>query len=186
MPAGKKHTTVNKLTPKQARFVQEYLIDFNGTDAAIRSGYSKRSARVIAQTLLAKPHIAAAVAKARDKVSQKLEVTVERIVREAAAVAFSDLRELYDDKGQLLPVHLWPAGVAESIAGVEVEELFEGRGDEREHVGRLKKIKRWDKVRALELLARYKGMFVDQVKLSVDDSLLKPLADAIRRAHGGS
>ena len=156
-----------KLTPKQRRFVEEYLVDFNATQASIRAGYSARTAKEIGYELLKRPHVQEAVSKARDRVTARNDVTVDRIVREAAAVAFSDIRQLYDEDGTLLPVREWPDGVAESIAGIEVEEQFEGRGEAREYVGRLKKIKRWDKTKALEILAKYKKLFDDGPKINL-------------------
>lgn len=164
--------TEKKLTPKQQRFVAEYLIDLNATQAAIRAGYSAKTADVQGPRLLGNVRISEAVSKRRQKVLERAEVTTERIVQEAAAVAFSDIRQLYDEKGELLPVHLWPAGVAESIAGIEVEELFEGRGEAREHVGRLKKIKRWDKTKALEILAKYKKLFDDGPKVNLQGAVV--------------
>lgn len=161
-----------KLTAKQRRFVEEYLVDFNATQASIRAGYSARTAKEIGYELLKHAHVSAAVARARDRVTARNDVTVERIVREAAAVAFSDIRQLYDADGGLLPIGQWPDGVAESIAGIEVEELFEGRGEAREHVGRLRKVKRWDKTKALEILAKYKKLFDDGAKVSLQGAVV--------------
>lgn len=81
------------LTDKQARFVQEYLIDCNGTQAAIRAGYSKRTARDIAAENLAKPNIAEAIAKRQAKVATKAEVTQEWVIaklRQAADECLGD------------------------------------------------------------------------------------------------
>jgi phage terminase small subunit len=156
-----------KLTAKQQRFTEEYLRDFNATQAAIRAGYSARTAGKIGSQLLGKTGIAEAIARGRDRATAKAEVTVDRIVQAAAAVAFSDIRQLYDERGELLPVHQWPDGVAESVAGIEVEERFEGRGEAREYVGQLRKVKRWDKTKALEILAKYKKLFDDGAKINL-------------------
>ena len=68
------------LTPKQQRFVEEYLIDLNATQAAIRAGYSEKTARDIGCENLAKPNIAKAIAEAQEKLSNKAQVTVEMVV----------------------------------------------------------------------------------------------------------
>lgn len=69
------------LTPKQARFVQEYLIDLNATQAAIRAGYSARTANEIGAENLAKPNIQAAIAAGKKKTAEKLELTQEMVLR---------------------------------------------------------------------------------------------------------
>lgn len=147
------------MTPKQARFVEEYLVDLNGTQAAIRAGYSARSAKHIADELMDKPHIVNAIEALQAKRARKTEITAERVLRELAAVGLSDIRKFYDDKGELKPVHELDDEAAAALAGVEVEEIFEGRGKDRAHVGRLKRIKRFDKVRALELAGKHLGLW---------------------------
>ena len=70
------------MTPKQQRFVQEYLIDLNATQAAIRAGYSERTAEQIGHQLLKKTSVAEAVASAQGKVAAKLEITAEKVLRD--------------------------------------------------------------------------------------------------------
>jgi phage terminase small subunit len=156
---GARHQIDKALTPKQARFVEEYLIDLNGTQAAIRAGYSARSARDLACEMLDKAHIAKAVEKRIAARAKKTGLTAERVLRELAAVGLSDIRKFYDESGELKPVHELDDEAAAALAGVEVEELYEGRGDERKNVGRLKRIKRFDKVRALELAGKHLGLW---------------------------
>jgi len=72
---------MGKLSHKQQRFVEEYLVDMNGSAAAIRAGYSRRTARSIGSENLTKPDVAAAIAAAQQKVATKLEVTVEEVLR---------------------------------------------------------------------------------------------------------
>ena len=69
------------LTPKQQRFVEEYLIDLNATQAAIRSGYSEKTAQEIGSENLSKPMVAKAIAEAQEKLSNKAQVTVEMVVQ---------------------------------------------------------------------------------------------------------
>lgn len=155
------------LTPKQARFVLEYLKDLNATQAAIRAGYSARSAEVNGPRLLGNARVAEQVALLVGKVTAKAEVTVERIVQEAAAIAFHDARKLFDAEGRLKPIHELDDETAAALAGIEVEHLYEGRGESRELVGTLHKVKRWEKTKALELLAKYRKMFDDGPKVNL-------------------
>jgi len=78
------------LTPKQATFVQEYLKDLNGTQAAIRAGYSKKTANEQAARLLANASVQAAVTKGREKLAAKAEVTAERVLNGLLAEATAD------------------------------------------------------------------------------------------------
>lgn len=82
-----------KLTPKQARFVLEYTKDFNGTQAAMRAGYSQKTASIQAFDLLRKPNVQEAVQKSCQKTAAKLEITRERLIAEYAKLAFSNMGE---------------------------------------------------------------------------------------------
>jgi len=154
------------LTPKQQRFVEEYLVDLNGTQAAIRAGYSAKTAQEQSSRLLSKAIIQNAVSERQKKISEKIEVTVERVVREYARVAFLDPRKIFTGDGGLKPIQEIDDETVAAIAGVESADLYEGYGDERERVGTLRKVKLADKVRALDSLAKHLGMFVDKVEHS--------------------
>ena len=79
-----------KLTDKQKRFVDEYLVDLNATAAAKRAGYSEKSASRIAIELLNKTHVSAEIQKRQAKLRGKLEITQERVLEELAAIAFAN------------------------------------------------------------------------------------------------
>ena len=149
------------MTPKQERFVVEYLVDLNATQAAIRAGYSKRSAKVTACDMLRKPAIAEAVRKAREKQKTRIEVSADVVLRELLAIGVSDIRKLYDEKGNLRPIHELDDATAASIAGVETDEIFDGAGKDRVWTGYARKVKRFDKTKALELLGRHLGLWND-------------------------
>lgn len=100
-PAEPKIVTVRPvsgLEPRQQRFVDEYLIDFNATQAAIRAGYSKRTARSMASENLTKPDIQAAIAAARVKQQERTQITADAVLREAWNIATADVRELVQVK----------------------------------------------------------------------------------------
>lgn len=79
------------LTPKQALFVREYLVDLSATAAAIRAGYSKKTAHSQGPRLLANVGVAAAIQKAMNKRAEKVELTAERVLEEISAIGFTEL-----------------------------------------------------------------------------------------------
>lgn len=86
------------LTPKQQRFVGEYLVDLNATQAAIRAGYSARTAGKIGSENLSKPEIAAAVSAAQDERAKRTGITADRVLQELALIAFGDARRLVEHR----------------------------------------------------------------------------------------
>ena len=84
------------LTDKQQRFVDEYMVDLNATQAAIRAGYSPNAAAEQGYEHLRKPHIQLAIAEARKKQQERTGITADRVLREIAAVAMADARELVE------------------------------------------------------------------------------------------
>lgn len=155
-----------KLTAKQQRFVEEYLKDLNATQAAIRAGYSPRSAKQYADQMLSKPHIAAAVAAAQAARAKRTEVDVDYVVARMVEIDQMDVLDIMNDAMELKPVSEWPRVWRQYLSGFDLAEMFEGRGEDRDMVGILKKIKWPDKIKNLELLGRHLGMFKDRVEHS--------------------
>lgn len=149
------------LNPRQQSFVREYAIDTNATQAAIRAGYSKATASQIGARLLTNVKVEAEIVKVRLELARKGRVSAERIVEEYARIAFLNPQDMYDDEGRLLPIKDMPEGAARAIAGIDEEDIYLGVGEDRRHVGSLKKIRLTSKVAALEGLARHLGMFKD-------------------------
>jgi len=160
-----------ELTPRQQRFVSEYLIDLNATQAAIRAGYSAKTARAIGAENLTKPDIAAAVTAGRERLAARLEMTAEDVLRHASLIARSDLRRLFDEHGNLLDIDQLPAEVAAAIALVEVVER---RVDHTQKAERTRRIRLWDKIAALTLLARYHGLLTDKVEVDGRVGVITP------------
>lgn len=142
-----------KRTPKQKRFIDEYVIDFNGTAAAIRAGYSPTSAKVIANELLTKPDIYAEVQAKIEAMTNKADITKERILLEMRRLALFDVRSLYDENGHPLPVHLLSDDAAAAINGLDVVSV----GNAELGIGQVMKYKIPDKNKALESLAKILG-----------------------------
>ena len=95
----------------------------------------------------------------------------EVVLREVLRIGLSDLREIFNDDGSLKPISQWSRGAAAAVSSVEVEELFSGRGTDRQHVGFTKKIKFWDKSKALDKLGKQANLFTPKVEISADMTL---------------
>lgn len=169
------------MTPKQSRFVAEYLIDLNATQAAIRAGYSKRTARFMAAENLAKPYIAAEVKQAMAERAARTEITADRVLKELAKLAFFDIRKAFNPDGSLKPLDEMDDETAASIAGLEVTELSDADGNA---AGRVKKIKIADKRAALVDIGRHLGMWNDKLTLKGDAE--NPLTILIQQLQGSA
>lgn len=147
-----------KLTPKQQRFVEEYLIDLNGTQAAIRAGYSPKSADVHCTRMLGNASVRHAVDTAMAARSARTGVTQDRVIRELARVAFVDPTKVVDFGTGMIKPDLTEDDRA-VLSGVKIKDGLEFT--ERE-------VKFADKLKALELLGKHLNLFTDSVQLSVD------------------
>ena len=148
------------LTEKHATFVQEYLIDLNATQAAIRAGYSQRTAEQQGLRLLRNARVKESVQKAMQERNQRVEISQDRILEELARIAFGDLRDA---------VTWGPDGVSLKNSASLTEDQAAAISEVGETVtkeGGSTRIKRHDKVKAIELLMRHKGMLNDKLNLS--------------------
>lgn len=168
------------LNDKQARFVAEYLVDLNGTQAAIRAGYSAKTAESQASTLLRNPKISEAVAAGKSKQLDKLDLSAERVLREIAKLSFSNVKTLFDENGNLRPVHLLTDDEAACIASLEVIKKNAEAGDGK--IDTVHKVKVWDKTRSLEMLAKHFALLTEVVKHTTDDDNIAKLLAGRKRA----
>ena len=97
-------SATRKLTPKRAAFVEEFACDMNATQAAIRAGYSVKTAKEQATRLLSNVHVAAEIAKGRAARSERTGITADRVLQELARIAFFDVRKLLNDDGSMKPI----------------------------------------------------------------------------------
>lgn len=145
----------NKLTPKQERFIEEYLIDLNATQAAIRAGYSEKTAGWIGQQLLVKTHIFEEISRRKKVASNSLQITYERILKEMARLAFVDSRNFFHKDGTPIPINELSDDAAATLVGFDVVTV----GNSELGFGQVMKYKIPDKNKALENLARILGYF---------------------------
>lgn len=156
------------MTPKQERFCLEYLVDLNATQAAIRAGYSEDTARSIGSENLSKPDIVERIAQLQAERSARTKIDADWLLRRLADESMADIADLYDEDGNIKPVHEWPMiwriGL---VQGMDVEERYEGRDENRERVV-TRKIKISDRAKRLELIGRHVsvGAFRDNISVS--------------------
>ena len=165
------------MTKKQKRFIEEYLIDLNATQAAIRAGYSPDTAYSIGNENMKKPEIKAKIDKAMAERSKRTGVNADRVVRELAKIAFVNADDVIDAETATLK----PDAAREDTAAIQSVKVktFGEDGLERE-------IKMADKLKALELLGKHLGMFKDKVELSGTlETEKNKLDDLIQQMRGG-
>ena len=138
---GTSKKKLRKLTPKQDSFCREYLVDHNGSKAAIRAGYSKKGSNSMGAQLLAKISIQTRIAELQKPAIEKAGVSGERVIQKLADIAFLDPLDLFNDDGSLKNLSEMPKAARCVITGIEVTEEFEGKGEDREFIGYTKKIK---------------------------------------------
>lgn len=146
----------------------EYLIDLNATQAAIRSGYSAKTANEQASRLLANVKVGAAVQAARKAREQRTGITQDRVLQELARIAFFDIRKLYREDGTLKAMNELDDDAAAVLSGVDVSSISLGDSEDASTVA-TKKAKVFDKTTALQLAMRHLGMLNDKVALTGKD-----------------
>lgn len=181
-----------KLTAKQQRFIEEYLVDLNATQAAIRAGYSPKTARQIAQRMLSKVYIQEALSQAIQDRSKRTQITADQVVAQLAKIAFSDItnfvrfgrrevqvmgafgpvyEETEDGKKEpvMKDVNYVDFKESNQVDGTIISEVKQGKDGSS--------VKLNDRMRALELLGKHLGMFNDKVEHSGEVSINITLVD---------
>lgn len=158
------------LTAKQQRFVDEYLIDLNATQAAIRAGYASANADVTGPRLLGNVGIAAAIAEGQKRLAQKAGVTAEKIVAELAKLGFSNMQDyvgVTSDGSPFVDLSAVDRDKWAAVGEITVDHINKREGEETKAVERVK-FKLADKRAALVDLGKHLGMFTDKVQHSGD------------------
>ena len=147
--------------PKHESFAREYVVDFNGKQAAIRAGYSKKTAEQQASRLLRNVKISARVAELTQCRLEKIDP--DRIVKELSCLSTSDISEALDVNGNPLPIHQIPERLRRCISGFEMVEEHDENGESTGH--QVKKYKFYDKNVSLLGLAKVFKMLTDRVEV---------------------
>jgi phage terminase small subunit len=169
------------VTPKQEAFVREYLTDLNATQAAIRAGYSDRTAEQAGFRLLRNVQVARAISAAQQKRAARLEITADRVLQELARIAFFDPRKVLKADGTAKPLQDLDDDTAAAIAGLEVQEITVGENV----VGTVKKYRITDKNAALSNAMRHLGMLREKLEVSGSIDVGTLLREARERMNRG-
>jgi len=164
-------STQRKLTAKQQRFVEEYIVDLNATKAAIRAGYSVKSARQIGAENLSKPYIQAAIQEAMDRRAVRTDITADDVLAELAKIGFANLEDyirVSKDGDPYVDLSAMTREQAAAISEVSVEDFPEGRGKDARMVRKVR-VKFHDKKSALVDIGKHLGMFKTKVEVSGPD-----------------
>ncbi len=163
--------TINKvrgMSPAKLKFINEYLLSFNATQAAIAAGYSKEKARLIGSTLLKNPLVNKELRIILEEQRKRNIVSIERCIEEYACMAFLDPTQLFDRNGDVKPLDEIPENARRAIGGIDIEK--------HKYRGTIfSKIRMNNKILALEALMKHLGGFEYRSK----DDNVSVLADTI-------
>lgn len=173
---------MTKLNDRQARFIDEYLIDLNGTQAAIRSGYSAKTANEQASRLLANVSVQAQLQRRMKDREQRTGINADYVLKRLVEIDQLDVLDILDNAGNFKPIMEWPKTWRQTLSGVDLQEIMLG---DVETV--IRKIKWPDKLRNLELLGKHVAVsaFREQVEVNVTHTLSERMAKARERASNG-
>lgn len=173
----KKSAPKKKLTAQQLLFAHEYMVDRNATQAAIRAGYSSKTAQFQSSRLLRNVMVKAVIDKSLEKLTAKTDITVERVVTEIARIGLFDPRKLFNEDGYPKDIMSLDDDTAAAIAGIKVVSF----GNAEHGVGTILEYKIANKNDAAEKLMRYLGAYERDNKQKTD-----PLLEILSRISGSS
>lgn len=150
------------MNKKQEKFCKEYIKDFNAAQAAIRAGYSKRTAKVQASRLLTKVNVQEKIAELSKKATKRNDVTLDEVIQNYTKLMRYDVSEMYNEKGEFKNIHDMPEEIRYSIESLEMDSE-----------GKIIKIKLFNKRQTLSDLTRYFGGF------KKDNEQKRPIAQIV-------
>lgn len=180
------------LTDRQRRFCEEYIIDLNATQAAIRAGYAVKTAQEQSSRLLSNVMVQAEIQRLQRERSERTQIRADRVLREIACLAFSDIGEILDFTGtdpRLRPACKIPEHARRAISSFKVRRYVEGPGEESREV-EVTEFKLWSKDSNLEKLAKHLGLLKDQVEVTgkdggpIEATLIDQSLARLRQARG--
>lgn len=160
---------MQELNDRTKRFIREYMIDNCGKAAAVRAGYTESNAESRASILLKDPRVKAELDKLKAKQAKRLDLKSDDVVNELRKIAFANPIDLYDSEGQLIPINKLPRDFVACIRSIRKSWDRWGKVPTYE-------ITFWDKVKALEILARHLHMLSDDTNIRFPDGIPKELS----------
>jgi phage terminase small subunit len=169
------------MTPKQSRFVEEYLIDLNATKAAIRAGFSPKNADKIGSQLLGKTRVREAIAKAMGARSKRTQHSADAVIKELSLMAYANMMDymtITKDGEAFVDLSKLTRDQAAAIQEITIDEAAGGAGDGRREKVQRTRFKLADKRGALELLGKHEKLFTDKLEtVSEIQMKLKDMSD---------
>lgn len=155
----------DKLSPRHFVFAAEYILDFNPTRAYKAAGFKGKNVASKAYLILNMPQVQAEIRLLLKRRQEERKLTSDKIIEELSKVALADIREIFDEQGNIINPKLMSDTLAASIASIELYQSGKAgtaAGGPAHFPAKVKNLRRWDKMKALELLGRYLGL--DKVK----------------------
>lgn len=189
-PSAKKSAMA--MAVREATFAEAYLANnMRGDLAAIAAGYAKGSAKRQAVSMLARPGVQKLIRERQAELAKAHRLTTDSVMDELSKIVHADPRKLFDDAGNLLPIRQWPDDMAGAVASIEVDELFDGKGKGRKHIGYTKKVKLWDKNSGIEKAMKHLGLFAEDNKqrmgalANLPRDVLQAIVERLQGVSGG-
>lgn len=180
----RKSTQYKPLTAMQEAYAQEYTkCPENQTQAAINAGFSPNTAAVKASVMMRDERIQKRIAELMEERNKRLRVSADYVLLRLVEIDQMDVLDILNDDMSIKPVSEWPKVWRQYLTGFELADMFEGRGDKKELVGILKKIKWPDKVKNLELIGKHVDVnaFKERLEVSGTVTIADRMAKARRR-----
>ncbi len=178
----RKSTQFKPLTAMQEAYCQSYIkTPENQTQAAINAGFSPNTAAVKASVMMRDERIQKRIAELMEDRNKRMRVSADYVLMRLVEIDQMDVIDILNDDMSIKPVSEWPKVWRQYLTGFELADMFEGRGDEKELVGILKKIKWPDKVKNLELIGKH--VDVNAFKERLDVNVNVTIADRIAAAR---
>ncbi|ECH4227397.1 terminase small subunit [Salmonella enterica] len=180
----RKSTQYKPLTAMQEAYAQEYTkCPENQTQAAINAGFSPNTAAVKASVMMRDERIQKRIAELMEERNKRLRVSADYVLLRLVEIDQMEVIDILNDDMSIKPVSEWPKVWRQYLTGFELADMFEGRGDEKELVGILKKIKWPDKVKNLELIGKHVDVnaFKERLEVSGTVTIADRMAKARRR-----
>ncbi|EDC3890230.1 terminase small subunit [Salmonella enterica subsp. enterica] len=180
----RKSTQYKPLTAMQEAYCQSYIqTPENQTQAAINAGFSHKTAHVKASIMMRDERIQKRIAELMEERNKRTRVSADYVLLRLVEIDQMDVIDILNDDMSIKPVSEWPKVWRQYLTGFELADMFEGRGDEKELVGILKKIKWPDKVKNLELIGKHVDVnaFKERLEVSGTVTIADRMAAARRR-----
>lgn len=173
------------LFPRQLRFVAEYLISYNATTAALRAGYSPKTAARSGSENLQKPLIQAAIARAENELADRLQMDASKVLAKLVSDLNADMADIFHENGSIKAADEWPlAWRTGLVASIDVTEIYRREDGRRVNTGRVTKVRFADRFSRLIALGNHRAIRAFDPKFLSSDSSVNPFEEFYSQLQG--